>query len=287
MIWIVGASGMLGRELSAVLTDKNLPFVGTDRDVDFRNADAVAAFAQGKGVEWVVNCAAYTAVDKAEDEPELAKALNVDGPAVLARWCAANKGKLIHISTDYVFSGEGSTPYTEDDPIAPTGVYGVTKADGETAVRQALKEHIILRTAWLYGQYGPNFVATMLRLMREKPEFGVVNDQWGAPTWAWDLSQVIAQLIESKASVWGTFHASGEGQVTWHGFAAEIYTQAKALGLVETMPVIKPLTTAQYPTKAQRPAWSVLSKAKLKAVYGLTFPDWKDSLARYMRIIKG
>ena len=287
MIWIVGASGMLGRELSAVLTDKNLPFVGTDRDVDFRNADAVAAFAQGKGVEWVVNCAAYTAVDKAEDEPELAKALNVDGPAVLAHWCSANKAKLIHISTDYVFSGDGNTPYTEDDPIAPTGVYGVTKADGETAVRQALKEHIILRTAWLYGQYGPNFVATMLRLMREKPEFGVVNDQWGAPTWAWDLSQVIAQLIESKASVWGTFHASGEGQVTWHGFAAEIYTQAKALGLVETMPVIKPLTTAQYPTKAQRPAWSVLSKAKLKAVYGLTFPDWKDSLARYMRIIKG
>ena len=287
MIWIVGASGMLGRELSAVLTDKNLPFVGTDRDVDFRNADAVAAFAQGKGVEWVVNCAAYTAVDKAEDEPELAKALNVDGPAVLAHWCSANNAKLIHISTDYVFSGDGNTPYTEDDPIAPTGVYGVTKADGETAVRQALKEHIILRTAWLYGQYGPNFVATMLRLMREKPEFGVVNDQWGAPTWAWDLSQVIAQLIESKASVWGTFHASGEGQVTWHGFAAEIYTQAKALGLVETMPVIKPLTTAQYPTKAQRPAWSVLLKAKLKAVYGLTFPDWKDSLARYMRIIKG
>ncbi len=286
MIWIVGASGMLGQDLTAVLKAKGLDTVGTDRGVDFRKADAIAGFAQGKAIDWVVNCAAYTAVDKAEDEPELARSLNVDGPAVLARWCAANKAKLIHISTDYVFSGEGKAPYTEDDHPAPTGVYGVTKEAGEQAVRGSLDQHIILRTAWLYGQYGPNFVATMLRLMREKPEFGVVNDQWGAPTWAFDLSQVIAQLIQTNASAWGTYHASGEGQVTWFGFTQEIYRQAKDLGLVSSTPVIKPLTTAQYPTKAKRPAWSVLSKAKLKAVYGLTFPEWKDSLARYLHLIK-
>ncbi len=284
MIWIVGASGMLGKELTAVLTEKNLPLVTSDRDVDFRDASAVDAFGQGKGITWVVNCAAYTAVDKAEDEPDLARSLNVDGPAVLARWCAAHGAKLIHISTDYVFSGEGKTPYTEEDAPAPTGVYGITKEAGEAVIREELSEHIILRTAWLYGQHGPNFVKTMLRLMSEKPEFGVVNDQWGAPTWAWDLSQVIAYLIENNASVWGTFHASGEGQVTWYGFTQEIYRQAKELGLVTTTPVIKSLTTAQYPTKAQRPAWSVLSKAKLKAVYGLTFPEWHDSLARYLRI---
>ena len=286
MIWVIGASGMLGRELTAVLSRKKLPLEETTSLVDIRDAEAVERFAQGRDIDWVVNCAAYTAVDRAEGEPELAWALNAQGPAVLARWCARNRAKLVHISTDYVFSGRADRSYREDDPVDPQSVYGRTKAEGEAAVRAELDRHFILRTAWLYGQHGPNFAATMLRLMREKPQIGVVDDQRGSPTWTRDLAEVISKLIQSQATEYGTYHVSGEGQTTWFGFAQEIYRCAFERSLLKTHPVLLPLTTAQYPTKAVRPAWSVLSKDKLRSTLGWVLPDWKESLEQYIRVLE-
>lgn len=284
MIWLVGCRGMLGTDLGKAFTGAGLKWVGTDREVDFTDPQTVAAFGSGKSIDWVVNCAAYTAVDKAEDEPELAHKLNVTGPANLAAWCNQTGAALVHISTDYVFPGDGSRPYSEDDAVGPIGVYAVTKNAGEQAVRQGCARHYILRTAWLYGAHGLNFVATMVRLMRQKDSLGVVADQIGAPTWTVDLAAVVSSLVQKGDGPWGTYHASGEGQVSWHGFAQEILTQAQARQLIDPAKVVevKALTTAQYPTKARRPAWSVLSKAKLKAAFGLSFPDWQTSLQNFL-----
>ncbi|NNM66463.1 MAG: dTDP-4-dehydrorhamnose reductase [Spirochaetales bacterium] len=286
MVWIAGASGMLGQELTTVLSLKKIPFEETNSLVDIRETADVEQFAQGRSIDWVVNCAAYTAVDRAEDEPDVAWSLNAQGPSVLARWCRHNRAKMIHISTDYVFSGRADRPYLEDDPVDPQSVYGRTKAEGESAVRSELEHHFILRTAWLYGQHGPNFAATMLRLMREKPQIGVVDDQRGSPTWTRDLAGVISKLIQSQATEYGTYHVAGEGQTTWFGFAQEIYKRALEHHLLNTRPVLLPLTTAQYPTKAVRPAWSVLSKDKLRSTFGWVLPDWKESLEQYIRVLE-
>jgi dTDP-4-dehydrorhamnose reductase len=193
---------------------------------------------------------------------------------------------LVHLSTDYVFSGRADRPYLEDDPVDPQNVYGRTKAEGEAAVRAELERHFILRTAWLYGQHGPNFVATMLRLMREKPQVGVVDDQWGTPTWTRDLAEVISKLIQSQTTAYGTYHVSGEGQTTWFGFAREIFRCAFEHRLLNTQPVLLPLATAQYPTKAVRPAWSILSKEKLRSTFGWVLPDWKESLEQYISVLE-
>jgi len=284
VIWLVGKNGMLGTDLGKAFDAAGLPWVGTDRDVDFTDAQALAAFARGKKIDWVVNCAAYTAVDKAEDEPALAQRLNVDGPANLARWAAQNGAALVHISTDYVFPGTGSEPYRESDPVGPIGVYSVTKNGGEEAVRSLCPRHYILRTAWLYGAAGPNFVATMVRLMRTKDALGVVADQWGAPTWTVDLATVVVALVRGGEGPWGTYHASGEGRCSWHQFAQAILDEAQSRRLVDPAKAVtvNALTTAQYPTKAQRPAWSVLSKEKLRSAFGLSFPEWRTSLKLFL-----
>lgn len=284
MIWLVGCKGMLGTDLGKAFTQAGLDWVGTDREVDFTDPQALEAFGQGKAIEWVVNCAAYTAVDRAEDEPEFCRKLNVEGPACLARWCQNHQASLVHISTDYVFSGTGNQPYTEADPVAPQGVYGQTKADGEEAVRNGCARHYILRTAWLYGASGPNFIYTMLRLMGNKDTLGVVADQWGAPTWTVDLAGVLVALIQRGGGDWGTYHTSGEGRCSWHKFAEAILEEGRTQGLLDPSKVvaINALTTDQYPTKARRPAWSVLSKEKLKTTFGLTFPDWRSSLNKFL-----
>jgi len=275
---------MLGTDLGRAFSLAGLDWVGTGREVDFTDASAIEAFGAGKTFDWVINCAAYTAVDKAEDEPELCRKLNVEGPACLARWATAHKVALIHISTDYVFSGQGTVPYREDDPVAPQGVYGKTKADGEAAIRDNCARHYILRTAWLYGVAGPNFIYTMLRLMNSKDSLGVVADQRGAPTWTLDFATVIVALIQKGGGGWGTYHASGDGQCTWHEFALAILQEAQARDLVPAtkLVTVNALATAQYPTKAQRPAWSVMAKAKLGREFGLSFPDWRESLVGFM-----
>jgi len=281
MIWLIGNRGMLGTELTQVLVHRGLSLVGTDREVDILDPAALEAFAAGKGIRWVINCAAYTAVDKAEDEEAFALRLNAEGPGNIARLCTRIGARLIHISTDYVFSGEGSRPYLESDPVSPTGAYGRTKAAGEKAVLADAPDAIIVRTAWLYGRYGPNFVATMLRLMAAKDEIGVVADQKGTPTWAYDLSVAIAGLVTKDGVPAGIYHFTNTGETTWHGFAQEILRAGTDLGLLARPCRIKALTTAEYPTKTKRPAYSVLSKDKILAA-GIAAPEWKASLRAFL-----
>lgn len=282
MIWLIGNKGMLGTELSEAFQRAGIPFVGTDREVSILDQEALSRFASGKKIEWIVNCAAYTAVDKAEDERELCTALNVDGPANIARTASAIGASFLHISTDYVFDGNQTRPYREDDTPCPTGVYGRTKADGEWAALEACARTVIIRTAWLYGAHGPNFVYTMLRLMKERDSIGVVADQRGTPTWARDLSEAIVTVLRKANPVYGIFHYSGGGETVWHEFALEIQNRALEKGLLEKKCAVDALTTDQYPTKTRRPPYSVLSKEKILAAYGVRVPDWKESLAAYI-----
>jgi dTDP-4-dehydrorhamnose reductase len=281
MIWLVGDRGMLGTELSLLLGKQGLPFVGSDRDVDILDSGALEAFAAGRDIHWIVNCAAYTAVDKAEDEAQLCRSLNVDGPVNLARRASALGASIVHISTDYVFPGDGNRPYLEDDPVAPTGVYGRTKAEGEAGLMAACPRALVLRTAWLYGRHGPNFVSTMLRLMKEREEIGVVADQLGSPTWAADLARAIVVILLEAFPRYGIYHFTNAGEISWYDFALEIHRLGREFGLLERDCRVKPLTTNQYPTKARRPAYSVLSKDKIVRDYGLAIPGWRESLRRY------
>lgn len=282
MIWLIGNKGMLGTELSMLFAERGLSFVGSDREVDILAPAALEAFAAGKGPQWIVNCAAYTAVDKAEDEEAFALRLNAEGPENIARLCAKTGARLIHISTDYVFDGDGTRPYLESDPVAPTGAYGRTKAEGERRAVAAAPDTVVVRTAWLYGKHGPNFVSTMLRLMASRDEIGVVADQKGTPTWAYDLASAIADIAARSDFPAGIFHFSNAGETDWHGFALEIFRLGTELGLLSGSCRVNALQTDEYPTKTKRPAYSVLSKDKIRAA-GITVPEWKTSLREYFR----
>jgi dTDP-4-dehydrorhamnose reductase len=298
MIWVIGNRGMLGQEVSAALAQAGIEHSGTDREVDFTDPAALRAWHAeqsprwGSRLDWIINCAAYTAVDKSEDEPDLCHRLNVDGPAAVAAFAQENGCAFIHISTDYVFDGQGipgadgkRRPYREGDPVGPQGTYGRTKAEGEEAVRRLCHRHLIVRTAWLYGLNGPNFVYTMLKLMSSRDTIGVVADQWGSPTWAYDLATALVGVMALKEVPFGTYHFTDEGVTNWHQFAAEIHRIGRQSGLLGREVTINALTTEQYPTKAKRPAWSVLDKTKIKESAGARIPDWQSSLAAFMRLI--
>ena len=278
MIWLVGNKGMLGSELSEKFNGIGLPCVETDREVDITSIKAIRTFAEGKGLRWIVNCAAYTAVDKAEAEPELAQALNVKGPRNLALLARDLRASIVHISTDYVFSGDGTRPYRENDPVEPTGVYGRAKAEGEAALLDACERSIVLRTSWLYGKHGPNFVYTMLRLMRQKDELGIVADQRGGPTWAADLARAIVHILRAPRSQFGVYHFTGLGETSWYEFALEIHRRGRERGILERDCNLRALTTAEYPTASRRPAYSVLSTEKIGRDYGIIARPWKESL---------
>jgi len=291
LVWLLGGKGMLGTELSLLLEKSGLSFVCTDREVDITDISALTAARSkllGKQpVKWVINCAAYTAVDKAEDDVEACRKLNAQGAANIAAVANNEGARLIHISTDYVFDGKGTRPYREDDATAPTGVYGLTKREGEIAVLENNPRSYIIRTAWLYGMYGKNFVHTMLRLMNEKDEVKVVNDQRGSPTWAFDLASVILTLIKSvdsgKDIPFGIYHFTNEGNITWFDFAKEIYRQGRERGSIKKDCAVSPCTSAEYPAKVQRPAYSVLDKSKIKTVLGINIPAWDESLKGFFK----
>lgn len=283
MIWIIGNKGMLGKELSEAFDRACIEFIGTGREVSILDPEALAGFAVGKGIDWIVNCAAYTAVEKAEEEIELCTMLNVEGPTNIAMAAKVIGAKVLHISTDYIFDGSGAKPYEPEDPVAPIGVYGRTKAEGEVALRNACPEHVILRTAWLYGRHGANFVYTMLKLMSVKDKLGVVHDQRGTPTWAADLSSAIISVVLASVPRFGTYHFTDAGETNWNEFACEIQRLGREAGILSRACQIEPLTTAQYPTKVRRPAYSVLSKEKLKRDYGIAIPDWKASLELFIK----
>jgi len=284
MIWLIGCKGMLGTEIARQLSENKIEFVGTDIDVDITNPLALESFAQGKEISYIINCSAYTAVDKAESDADFAKKLNEDGPRNIANLAKQIQAKMIHISTDYVFDGSGSSPYIEDMPIAPIGVYGKTKAAGEEAVRQSLAEHYIIRTAWLYGWAGKNFVYTMIKAMNTHDSVKVVNDQKGSPTFAGNLAGVILKIINKNDVPYGTYHCTDLGEITWWDFTNEIKKQGIAAGYVNNKDcVVNPCTTDEYPTPAKRPAYSVLCKDKIQKALGIQLSDWKESLKVFLK----
>ena len=279
-ILVTGCKGQLGTELQKLAAGANHHWLFTDVDtLDICNKAAVEACFDEHRIEVCVNCAAYTAVDKAEDEPELAMLINSFAPKVLADACLRHDALLMHISTDYVFNGKADRPYSVDDPVDPQSVYGSTKAEGERLIRESGCNYMIVRTAWLYSSVGKNFVKTMLMLGDTKDEINVVADQKGCPTWAHDLAIALVALLNKngKEPIHETFHFTNEGQITWHDFATAIMEiGGKACK-------VNPITTDQYPTKAKRPAYSVLDLSKIKDYAGIVIPDWRDSLVKCMK----
>jgi dTDP-4-dehydrorhamnose reductase len=282
-IWIIGANGMLGQDLVAELRNYDYEIFATDREIDITNKNALEEFALSKEFDIIVNCAAYTAVDKAEDDTENAMALNGTAVKNIAEIAAKLNAKLIHISTDYVFDGTKDIALTEDMPTNPIGEYGRTKLVGEEAVKESAKKYFIIRTAWLYGKNGKNFVDTMLKLMNEKSELGVVADQWGPPTRTTDLADVIGAIIQSNSKNYGIYHYSGEGKTNWFLFASKIYELGKKFGLISNDCKINALNSEQYPTRAKRPQFSLLSKEKIKTEFFLEIPKWEDTLREYLK----
>ncbi|MCQ2241387.1 dTDP-4-dehydrorhamnose reductase [Treponema sp.] len=287
MVWLIGCNGMLGTEVARQLKENKIDYVGTDREVDFTDESAVETFGAGKDIGFIINCAAYTAVDKAESDVDLCRKLNVQGPEVIAKYAEKIGATILHISTDYVFDGTGDTPRTEDMPIAPIGVYGVTKAEGEKAISDNASKYYILRTAWLYGWAGKNFVYTMIRAMNTHDAVKVVNDQKGTPTFAGDLAKVIIQIysrVESNNPIeYGIYHCTDLGEITWWDFTNEIKKQAIEAGYLTNKDcVVNPCTTDEYPTPAKRPACSVLCKDKIQKTLGMQLPDWKESLHLFL-----
>lgn len=274
-ILITGCNGQLGNEMQ--LLEEKYPqhrFYNTDvNELDITNQLAVADFINRNAIDGIVNCAAYTAVDKAESDQKLCTALNTEAPAYLAMEIEKRGGWLIQISTDYVFNGKSFVPYTETDTPCPDSVYGSTKLAGELGVSKFCKRTMIIRTAWLYSTFGNNFVKTMLRLGREKEQLGVVFDQIGTPTYARDLAVAIMAVIEQGIKP-GVYNFSNEGVCSWYDFTKAIHRIAG----ISTCKV-RPLHTAEYPTPAVRPHYSVLDKTKIKNEYGLDIPYWEESLA--------
>lgn len=289
-ILVTGSNGQLGNQMRLlgaasthryIFTDVTMPEGVETVSLDITDLDAVRRMVQQEGVGVIVNCAAYTAVDKAEDDAERADLLNHTAAGNLATAMQEVGGTLVHVSTDYVFSGEGCVPCTEDQPTAPLGVYGRTKLAGEQAIVASGVNHVILRTAWLYSAFGNNFVKTMRRLTREKDQLKVVFDQVGTPTYAGDLADVIFKIVEEGLYLEhpGVYHFSNEGVCSWYDFTIEIRD------LSGHTCDVQPCHSDEFPSKVRRPHFSVLDKTKLKQTFGLTVPYWKDSLRRCIDIL--
>ncbi|MGQ3072537.1 MAG: dTDP-4-dehydrorhamnose reductase [Ferrovibrionaceae bacterium] len=276
-VLVVGETGQLARELARAAWAPGVEVTFAGRDIiDLARPETATAVVAAMKPGVVVNAAAYTAVDKAESDADQAFLVNRDGPAALARAAAAVGAPLIHVSTDYVFDGTKDGAYTEDDPVAPVSVYGRSKEAGERAVREAAERHVILRTAWVYSPFGNNFVKTMLRLGAEREELRVVADQRGCPTAAADIAAAIVRLAGADHG-WGTYHYSGAGPTTWHGFAEAIFAGAAARG-AKVPARVTAIGTADYPTPAVRPANSVLDCSRIDRVHGIVARNWREAL---------
>ncbi len=278
-ILVTGGKGQLASCIREVANDeKELSFIYVDYDeLDITKEDEVKHFFKRKDINFCVNCAAYTAVDKAESEAAMARKINVDGARYLAEACKEHKAKLIQISTDFVFDGKQSVPYKEGMAVNPLGIYGSTKLNGEVAVADALKEHFIIRTSWLYSNYGHNFMKTMLRLGEERNTLNVVYDQVGTPTYGIDLARVVVNIIQKNTDKYGTYHYSNEGVASWYDFAKAIFD------IKNSNCQVLPVGSVAYPTPAERPAFSVMDKAKIKDQLGLEIPYWRDSLKKCLQ----
>ncbi|AIY12719.1 MULTISPECIES: dTDP-4-dehydrorhamnose reductase [Cellulophaga] len=273
-ILVTGANGQLGKCIQDVA--KNYPqhtfHFKSSKDLDITNNSQVENLFNKEKYDYCINCAAYTAVDKAEQDQEKAFLVNADAVENLAGACKATKSTLIHISTDFIFDGLKTSPYTEKDSAKPISVYGSSKLKGEQYILEILKEHFIIRTSWVYSEYGNNFVKTMLRLGKERDEISVVNDQFGSPTHAKDLAVLILKIIDLKTEDYGIYHYSNEGAISWYDFAKKIFE----LNKIDIK--ISPIPTNEYPTPAKRPAYSVMSKSKIKKVLDIEIPNWENNI---------
>ncbi len=287
-ILLIGAQGQVGQELQQALVQLAPaygPLVALGRaQLDLTDLDAIASKVEATKPDLIVNAAAYTAVDKAESEQALAYKINAEAPGALAKAAAECNAALIHISTDYVFLGQAASPRLETDETGPLSVYGQSKLAGEVAIRDVLDQHIILRTAWVYGVYGKgNFVKTMLRLAKEREQISVVADQIGSPTWAGDIAQTITQISEKVKQAPGTYHFTNSGTASWHEFAVAIFEEARSLGMPLAVETVNPITTADYPTPAKRPPYSVLNGQKIASLLGHDAPHWRQSLKKMLQ----
>jgi len=282
-VLVTGCNGQAGRELCKKSTERGLEIISLDLpDFDITDMKAVDEIISQSSVFAVINAAAYTAVDKAESEPDIAFNVNQKGPANLATSCRKQGIPLIHISTDYVFDGSKTDAYIETDPVSPVGVYGKSKAAGEGEVRNILADHIILRTAWLCSEHGNNFVKTMVRLGQERDEIGVVADQYGCPTFAFDIAEaildIVSQITKKNDIPWGTYHYCGKGVTTWYEFAKKTLEQAGEYTSLKVKNIV-PLTTKEYPTPAKRPVNSALDCTRIQNSFNVFPKQWQDSLS--------
>ena len=276
MVLVTGAAGQLGTDVIAELKKRDIDHIGIDiAELDITDADAVSDYLASIKPQSVIHNAAYTAVDKAEDEPELCKRVNADGTENLAKACREIDAEMIYISTDYVFDGNGETPYETDTPKVPISTYGKSKLAGEAAVQKHQDKYYIVRISWVFGEHGNNFVKTMLKLAQSRDELNVVGDQIGSPTYTPDLAILLCDMVLSEK--YGVYHATNEGYCSWAEFAAEIMRQSGSSCK------IKPIPTEQYPTKATRPRNSRMSKASLDIAGFARLPTWQDALERYLR----
>ena len=273
---VFGASGQLGHCIKLVAAEMGMTNIlfPNEKIANILDTDLIAELFEQERPSFVINCAAYTAVDKAEDDVELARKINKDGAANLAELCKAYQVTLIHISTDFVFAGNQASVLNETDIAEPINVYGLTKLEGEKAITAILSHHFILRTSWLYSEFGNNFVKTMLKLGSERPLLNIIADQIGTPTYAIDLASCILNLIKNNNTAYGLYHYSNEGVTSWYDFAKAIFDISK-------LPVkVLPITSNEYPTKAIRPAFSVMDKSKIKQMMNIEIPYWRDSLEK-------
>ncbi|MDD3242503.1 MAG: dTDP-4-dehydrorhamnose reductase [Eubacteriales bacterium] len=278
-VLVTGVKGQLGYDVCKVLANRGIEHRGVDiEDFDITDAAAVEAYLSAYRPDAVIHCSAYTAVDRAEDDAALCARVNGEGPRNIARACKKLNAKMVYISTDYVFPGEGEHCYTPDDPTDPGSVYGRTKLAGELAVRELLEQYFIVRISWVFGKNGKNFVKTMLRLAQDHAELTVVCDQIGSPTYTADLAPLLCDMIETEK--YGVYHATNEGICSWAEFAQEIFRQA-GLGTI-----VHPIPSSEYPAKAKRPLNSRMSKDKLEEAGFSRLPTWQDALSRYLKEIQ-
>ncbi|HHH43382.1 MAG TPA: dTDP-4-dehydrorhamnose reductase [Gammaproteobacteria bacterium] len=276
-ILVTGANGQLGRETVLALQAEGESCIAIDREeVDFSRPDQVAEAIAAYAADWVINCGAYTQVDKAEQERELAFTINRDAARAVAEGVKRSGGRLLHVSTDFIFGGEQSTPYREDSKPDPLSVYGQSKLEGEQAVREVLPDALVVRTAWVYGVHGHNFVKTILRLAGERQELRVVDDQLGTPSWTADIVRAMRSLMKAGAS--GVYQFTNEGVASWYDFAEAIVAAARQVGLPVVAETIRPIPTEDFPLPATRPAYSVMSKVKIRSVLDYPIPHWRESL---------
>lgn len=271
---VFGASGQLGHCLKTVCNNLNVTSVyfPVEQEANILDQSALSKLFGDHQPEFIINCAAYTAVDKAEDERDIAEKVNKTGVENLAKLCLEYDTTFVHVSTDFVFKGDVASPRTETDDAHPISVYGQTKLDGEKVIEQLLKKYFIVRTSWLYSEYGNNFVKTMLKLGAERDELRIIADQVGTPTYAIDLAGCLMKIIESGSHAYGIYHYSNEGVISWYDFAKAIFD------ISDTSVKVIPIRTSEYPTKATRPPYSVMDKFKIKNQFNISIPYWRDSL---------